>query len=110
MDIDVQDPLQDLLLIIGFFAVQAMALFVIVPWETFGWNRISRLATGLPVAALAAAIVYDATMPARYDISRRGDADSQPGDPRGCVAGSGRVDMHRRTFADAVRRPRPRQQ
>lgn len=68
MLIDVEDPLRNLILNGSLVAVALMAIAAAVPWGAFGADRIARLATFLPIPALAVAVVYETAMPSRYDI------------------------------------------
>lgn len=68
MLIDVEDPLRNLIFNCSLIAVVLMAIMAIVPWGTFGAERIARLAMWLPIPTLAVAFAYETAMPSRYDI------------------------------------------
>ncbi|MGH6718632.1 MAG: hypothetical protein ACREER_04890 [Alphaproteobacteria bacterium] len=66
MPIDVRDPELNVVLNVGFYAMVACAVLSLVPWRLRdGRNRWS---LALPVVAASLYLVYETTMPARWDI------------------------------------------
>jgi len=65
---DVGDPSRNAVLTGCFFAIMALTGAALVPWKLLGAVRLSRLARWLPFPVLLLALVYEATMPARFDI------------------------------------------
>jgi hypothetical protein len=68
MLIDVEDGARNYLLNACFYSVSILTLLALVPWRSFGAERMSRLLRWLVFPVLALAIVYEAAMPVRYNI------------------------------------------
>lgn len=66
--IDVQDPVRNLILNTCFFAIAFLVIVSLVPWKSLGANRVSRLLRWLPLPMLGLAVLYESTMPSRFDI------------------------------------------
>ena len=64
----VGDPTRNAILTGCFLAITVLTIAALVPWKSFGATRLSRLARWLPVPVFLLALVYEATMPARFDI------------------------------------------
>ena len=65
---NVGDPFRNAVLIGCFLAIMMFTVAALVPWKSLGAPRLSRLARWLPVPVFLLALVYETTMPARFDI------------------------------------------
>jgi len=68
LPIDVQDPARNLILNACFYMILLLTLIALVPWKTMGAKRVSSGLRWLAIPILALAVVYEWTMPSRFNI------------------------------------------
>lgn len=68
MILDVGLPVNNLLLNASLYALLALAAVSLLPWGRLGAGRFSRLLRWSPVPAMGLGLVYEAAMPAHFDI------------------------------------------
>ena len=68
MLIEVGDAGLNLGLNLCFFAIVALTILAVLPWQAFGQPRLARAVRWLPLPVLALAYAYESLMPNRFDI------------------------------------------
>lgn len=68
MLIDVGEPGRNLVLNACFYLSGLMFAVALVPWRWMGAAGLSRLLRWLPLPSAVLAVVYEVTMPSRFDI------------------------------------------